>query len=90
MLDVMNGTMLTPGLAGQHLLANVADGIELDRLDEKWKVDKGGIIPKLKSLSYGQMAILEVWTRAYWESSATGQYLKDPDASEEWVKQISK
>jgi hypothetical protein len=38
-LDVMNGTVLTPGLAGQHLLANVRDGIDFDQLDQKWEIE---------------------------------------------------
>ena len=43
-IDVFNGTALTPGLAGQHIAINVADSIDLDHTDQKWSVDKKTIL----------------------------------------------
>lgn len=66
MIDVMNGCMLSPGLAGQHLTANCEDGIELDRLDEKWKIDAEKFLKKLNALTPAQLMMLEVWAVAFW------------------------
>ena len=43
MIDAFNSTMLTPGIAGQHLPLNCSDAMDLDGYDEKWKVDKWDI-----------------------------------------------
>lgn len=66
-IDVFNGSLLSPQLAGQHIYANVADGIELDRLDEKWSIDKATMLPKIQEISNLQRACLELWAVAYWQ-----------------------
>ena len=82
MVDVMNGTMLTAGIAGQHLPLNVADGIQLDRLDEKWEVDGPALEEKLKTLSTPDLFFLEVWIQGFWEQLGT----EDEIPLEEYVK----
>lgn len=68
-IDVMNGTILTPGMAGQHLLGNVADGIALDNLDEKWEIEKTKLIEKLRLLSIPELALFELWIQGFWEQT---------------------
>lgn len=68
MIDVMNGTMLSPEIAGQHLGLNVADGIALDGLDEKWGVDAGMLNEKLAGMSTPELMILEVWIQGFWQA----------------------
>lgn len=77
MLDVMNGVWLLPGLIGQHLLADVADGIALDGMDEKWEIQKDGIINKLQGLTFFQMCVLELWCKRFWTSNAKDGKLQD-------------
>jgi hypothetical protein len=66
MIDVSNGLFLTPQLAGQHLAAQVSDGIALDKLDEKWGIDGTGLNAKAASLAIFEAACLELWALAYW------------------------
>ncbi|MFA5445269.1 MAG: hypothetical protein WC262_09905 [Bacteroidales bacterium] len=66
MVDAMNGKMLTPGIAGQHIDANVVDGIDLDRLDEKWGIDGTRLKEKVGALSIFDRACLEWWIQGFW------------------------
>lgn len=72
MIDVMNGTWLTPGMAGQHLNANVSDGIALDGLDEKWGIDGVKLNQKIGGLSIFETACLELWVQAFWQQEEHG------------------
>ena len=71
-VDLFNGLMLTPQLAGQQLLAQVEDGIELDHMDEKWKVDKNILIGKIESLQISDRAFLEIWASFFWYGNKSG------------------
>ena len=66
MIDAFNSTMLTPGIAGQHLPLNCSDAMDLDGYDEKWKVDKKTFLDKLQSLTILQAACLEIWANGFW------------------------
>lgn len=66
MIDVCNGLWLTPRMAGQHLSAQVADGIALDKLDEKWNIDGAELNGKIAGLSIFEAACLELWVQAFW------------------------
>jgi len=66
MIDVMNGTMLISQFAGQHLSANVSDGIVLDALDVKWEIDPTELKEKLISLSTPELFFLEIWIHGFW------------------------
>jgi hypothetical protein len=81
MVDVMNATWLTPGIAGQHLAINVRDGIELDHLDQKWEIDGKVLNRKLTNLSIFALACLEIWIGAFWKQ-------ENHDNLEDWVKQF--
>lgn len=81
MLDVSNGLILTPGIAGNHLAADVGDGCTLDGLDRKWGIQRSEVLSKLHASTCAQRAALEIWARAFWES---GQ-----DDSEVWIDQLA-
>lgn len=68
MIDVMNGKTLSPELAGQQLPLNVADGIALDGLDEKWGVAADRLNDKLASMSTPELMILEIWIQGSWQA----------------------
>jgi hypothetical protein len=68
MVDVCNGLWLTPGFAGQHMEAQVTDGIDLDALDKKWGVEKKTILGKLAALSTWEAACLEMWICGFWKT----------------------
>jgi hypothetical protein len=84
MLDVCNGLVLTPGMAGQHLPADVSDGIALDGLAEKWEIDGPALLAKLEALSIFQVHCLEIWCRAYWEQSGKPEGV----SIERWIEQL--
>lgn len=66
MLDVMNGTMLTAEWPGATLAGNVRDGIALDALDEKWKINGSELIDKINSLHTFQLHTIELWANGFW------------------------
>jgi hypothetical protein len=66
MIDVANGQMLNPAMAGQHILASVTDGCELDSLDEKWQVSQLDLFDKIAAIPLFDRACLEIWSCAYW------------------------
>ena len=69
MIDVMNSTMLSPQLAGQHLKVNVEDGIALDHLDKKWEINGNDLISKLGEMSVPEVFFLEIWIQGFWVQS---------------------
>ena len=71
MIDVMNGTILTPEIAGLHLPINVRDGIALDGLDEKWSIDGKALEAKLTQMSTPELLILEIWIQGFWQAVPT-------------------
>lgn len=89
LIDTFNGTMLTPQLAGQHLILSAADSMELDRTDEKWNVEPKDFLTRLAALSHFERAVLELFVRAYWESDETGDGLKKPGSFEAWIEKIA-
>jgi len=85
MIDALNGVMLTPGMAGQHLLADVSDGIALDGLAAKWSdASPDSFLARLQSLSIFQAHCLEVWCRAYWEQGGDEGAVE----IERWIEQL--
>jgi hypothetical protein len=84
MIDVFNATALTPQLAGQQIGANVADGIELDHLDEKWEIDGDALNAKIDALTIFEASCLEIWANGFWYRSNP----EEPLDIETWVKQL--
>jgi hypothetical protein len=66
LIDVTNATMLTYDRVGQHLLANVEEGITLDKLDQKWEIHGGLLVDKLRIMTVTQLAMLEIWICGFW------------------------
>lgn len=67
MLDVMNGHWYNPHGAGYEMGPNVADGMALDHLDEKWDIpDKWALNKKLADLHNFDRACLEIWIQGFW------------------------
>lgn len=83
-LDVLNGHFLTPGLVGQALELECADGIALNALDRKWKIDRDVFLGKVASLTVFERSCLEVWGRGFW---ASGSWEK-PDGEIEWMRPL--
>ncbi len=74
--DSLNGYFARPASTAVGGIAiNVSDGVELDRLDEKWDVDGRALVEKLRSMSWPQLlAILDAserWWAATNENTAT-------------------
>lgn len=68
-LDIHNGTLLTPGIAGQHIGIAVRDSIELDGSDQKWEIDGNTLLGKIEAMPIFARACLELWACSYWEDS---------------------
>jgi len=83
MIDVNNGLILTPRIAGQHLGIQVADGIALDYLDGKWEIDGEELNKKVSNLSLFEAACLELWVQAFWNQEEHGNI-------EEYVQEMTK
>lgn len=89
LVDVFNSTMLSPQLSGQHIIAQVADGCDLDHLNEKWEIDKKTMLAKLKALPVFSLACLEVWANGFWYRQGAETFQSAEDL-EKWVGQLLK
>ena len=75
-LDVFNGLKIQPEMAGQHIIANVGDGCDMNGLDEKWGISKSDLILKL-TLSIFHLACLEIWSQKFWTNGqGMNEYVK--------------
>lgn len=86
MIDVFNGTWLTPDLAGQHLGVQCSDGIALDGLDEKWGVEKDGFLDRVRTLTVFQAACLELWAVGFWATLPDG--VGGQENFDRWMKPL--
>lgn len=84
MVGVMNATMLTPVIAGGQMPRNVANGMALDGLAEKWGVDADALNQKLKSCHIFETHCLEIWANGFWYG---GDVSKQLDV-EKYIKQL--
>ena len=82
MIDVMNSAMLMPQHMGWTLPANVIDGIALDHLDKKWKIDGDKLNKKLAELHLFESSCLEIWIQGFWNQD-------DHSNIEEYVDALS-
>ena len=85
MIDAVNGLMLTPQIAGQHMAVNVADAMALDGLDEKWGVEAKEISQKLRELHIFDIACLELWCAKFWRQNGT----ENEKPLDEYVMQLA-
>lgn len=82
-IDVMKGTKLMPTHAGNHLIANVEDGIALDGLDKKWGANPK---EKLRELTVYQVAALEIWATSFWQAAKSEH--EGPDSLNNYIRQL--
>lgn len=83
-IDVMNGTRLSPAMPGETLRGNVPDGIALDRLDEKWEIDGQALVEKITGLGIAEAATLELWANGFWY----GNHDELPDM-DDYIKKLA-
>ena len=86
-IDVFNSTALTPGMAGQHIDAQVEDGIDLDHLDKKWDVDRDKILWTLHARTAFQKACLEIWANGFWYQEKAETF-RESGEFEAWLAQL--
>lgn len=86
MIDIFNSTALRPGILGQHLAAQVSDGIALDHLDEKWEIDGKKLNEKIGKLTMFECACLELWANGFWYRECDGELGRKE--FDEWIGQV--
>jgi hypothetical protein len=75
-VDCLNGSLMDT-VAVSLLWAQIEDGIAIERLDEKWKVDGKVLVDKLKALKvFDCMAIVDAAER-FWQKSAEGDDVRE-------------
>jgi len=78
--DVLNGYWLTwtssPFGAKPSLIAEVADGIEINKIDEKWDVDGNALIGKIQGLNEWTAYVLTATVCQCWKNDDLEAALK--------------
>lgn len=71
LIDIYNGTLLTPHLLGRTMLAEVEDSFNLypGVYEEKWGVNKDEMLEKIKNLDTLSAALIELWAVNFWETN---------------------
>jgi hypothetical protein len=82
LIDIFNSTMLTPGILGQHLTAQIEDSFALypGQYEEKWEVNQKEMMEKIVSLTPADAIFLELWAVGYWavaDPISTGETLEN-------------
>lgn len=72
-VDVLNSVGFWDTLGIYMVAHEVADGISLDRLDQKWKVDGKALIEKLSNLTDAQHLALVDSVTMWWDRVAKGE-----------------
>ena len=70
--DALNGTLID-AMWIKHLRAEIIDAIEINGLDEKWKVDRHALDKKLARLTLAESFALADAVRTFWRKVATGE-----------------
>jgi len=77
LIDIFNGTALTPGIIGQHLTAQVEDSFRLypGTYEDKWGVTEKEMMEKINSLDPLNAIFMELWAIGFWavNTSEAGQ-----------------
>ena len=78
LIDIFNGTILTPGILGRHLTAQVEDSFTLypGVYEGKWGVSRDEMMKKIDSLSPLDAIFLELWAVGFWalNTSDAGEF----------------
>ena len=75
MLDVMNGVFVEsfePWINGGFYQA-IHDAIIMDNLDEKWEIDKGQLLKKVKNFDSLEIIAIIDWCLVWWSSEGKSQ-----------------
>lgn len=74
LIDIFNGTALTPGILGQHLTAQIEDSFAdiPGEYEQKWGVNRQEMVDKIVSLDPASAIFLELWAFGFWAIN-TGQ-----------------
>lgn len=75
-LDAFNGTAFMDTVSIRYAWHEIADAIDMDRLDHKWEVDGKALVDKLQSLSFGHLIALVDSTEIWWNRVASGEQLE--------------
>ena len=69
-MDALNGVRCMDGLPVKfHIISNIVDAIEVDRLDTKWNVDRATLSRKLEALTETQAKELYEKVELFWDAS---------------------
>lgn len=72
-VDVLNGVGFWDTFGIYMVAHEVADGISLDRLDEKWRIDGKTLVEKLSNLTDAQHLALVDSVTMWWDRVAKGE-----------------
>lgn len=79
-VDNLNGVWLSSPaeISIRGIALNVADGIALESLDQKWKVDGSALVQKLNSLTFTQSCALADAVEQFWMGDGSYHVTRDP------------
>lgn len=60
----------------------MADSIQMEQLDKKWKVNGKAFVAKLQTLTIFELACLELWVQTFWNQDKHNNI-------EDYVKSLS-
>jgi hypothetical protein len=66
LVEAFKDTKLGAQLAGQQLRVYCDDAMTFRKLDEKWHLERDGLLQKIREMPSFQTACLEIWARTYW------------------------
>ena len=75
-LDAFNGTLFLDPISIRYAWHEVADAVEMDRLDRKWAVDGKALVEKLQNLSFGHLIALIDSAEIWWNRVGSGEQPK--------------
>lgn len=81
LIDILNGTYLDPHTLPSAIKASAEDSFSLypGQYEEKWDIEKQGILEKLRRLNAFQAACLAIWANDFWYGSEKGAGTLDLD-----------
>lgn len=78
LIDIHNATIFEPQIASMNgtLIANIEDADNLEGLGEKWSIDIGQLISKVKTLNDYQVFFLSFECYSFWYGTNAGNNLE--------------
>lgn len=78
-LDNLNGVWMAEPVSVSIMWANVADGIALEKLDQKWNIDGPVLVAKLRTMPFIEVCALADAAERHWNRAGNQE---DPPMSE--------